>query len=401
MLIAFITFDVHAISTETTQQLWNLYISNDKDWLWDRLFIANDTSNSFSKKSLLINFCGEALRKWIFTGEILEWKKIQYNPSQSIFLAIVCKSVAPSVTEFSEQIEDTSPDSWYIKKDGHTMSELWLICDERTWDDVDTIDQPIGCVPWCRPDSDMNTCDLSLLMPRILRDINNDLSNIWLSLSYWMTNISDETVTNDELANQLMARYFSKIGCNRAWWSCNFPKTHQEIVRFIGQAQKLVKKTKIINTKPMLAKSKECKNPELPEDMWWCMFGWNNIMLGPIVDNMYNELFFYEMLMAYYKSYLISKPYVWKFEVGINMRNERVMQTAEEVERINFESTLHMQAVNTSHRMMMQIHTFFPLHLWFILYHEAAVSFRNTAAKLYTPLDQLRFKFTDIQDDSQ
>jgi hypothetical protein len=39
----------------------------------------------------------------------------------------------------------------------------------------------------------------------------------------------------------------------------------------------------------------------------------------------------------------------------------------------------------------------FPVHIWFLAYHESLVTFRDALAKLYTPIHQLKYKLRNAQ----
>lgn len=372
----------------------SLYVSNNGDGLADRLQKAMATrEDNFTKSELLNVFCTETLSYWGFTGEVLWGETVTYDPKQSMFMYIVCNSFIGN-SKFWELF--TNDEDGYIKQERHKLRWLNLICDERTGDDVNEIRQPVGCVPGCEI-SHMNECDFSLLMPKVIRPLFNDITNIGLGMTYGMIWIADEEVANETLANQFSVRYFSTILCDREWWTCLYPKTHKVLTNNLKNARKLLRKTKIVNSDTMITQATECTNPEQPEDLWWCTFASQNIVLAPVVDLMFNEIYYFQMMMAFYKSYLRTAPYLGEFTVGTNVRQGPLEQTAEEVERINSETTRTLQAVLMSNRILMQTQAYFPLHIALQTYNEATVSFRNTLAKVFQPLHQLMFKLINVQ----
>lgn len=396
MLTISIAFPVDAISNETIIKSQD-YITNNGLGLSDKLEkTISLNEDNLTKRYMIESFCREVLSHGKFQGELLGGKIVNYDPSQSMFLYIVCNTYIGG-EKFPELFTQT--DDAYLKPEGRTLRDLNLICDVRTWDDIGNIRQPIGCVPGCETAS-MNECDFSLLMPHLLEFLFNDLSNVGLSMIYGLMGIPDPGVGDSTLANRFAVRYFSTILCDKEWWTCLYPKTHQKVRNDIKNAKKLAKKTSIINTEALMtqaAKDGWCSNPENPDDLWGCVFASNNIVLLPIVDTMFNEMYYFQLLMAYYKSFLTNSPYIGEFAVGADLRNSRLEKTAEEIERINLETTRTLQAVLITNRMLMQTQAYYPLHVWLQTYNEAIVSFRNDLAKVFQPLHQLMFKLINVQ----
>ncbi len=386
-------YEAFAITQAPLDDL-NNYISNNGLWLADKLQQINQKETNLTKKQILRNFCDTVVGHGPVSTTIADSKLVTYDPSQSMFLYITCHGFVPD-TFFKDFLHDE--EEGYIDPEFRSLQSLDLICEPRTGDDPNEIRQPVGCVPGCETPT-MADCDFSLLFPQVLRQLNNDITNMWMGIAYGVTQVSSETTTNAELANQFGVRYLTTILCNRDGGSCLYPKTHKLLTTFLTQAKKHLKKTKIVNTDILLKNANKCSNPEAPEDMRICAFWGNIIVLAPIADLMYNEIFYYEMLMAYYKSFLVANPFIGDFELS-TVRTKNLKKAAEEIDRINFESTLHIKAVATSMRMIAQTYAYFPMHIALNAYHEGAVTFRNTLARAYQPLHQLHYKLQNVQVD--
>lgn len=402
-VISFATYGstvTHALDNDI-RAVANQYITNAGEWLAEKLQYTNQWSSSFTKRELLYNFCQTVIRHGTLTTTLAESRTITYDPQQSVFLYIVCSSVS-SHNGFQPLFFDK--ENPYVNPERNTLKKNNLICTERTSDDAGrVIYQPSWCVPGCETET-MQTCDFSLLLPPILKQINNDITNIGLGISYGVTNTINSEEGNANLANKFAVRYLGINLCDEAWGTCLYPKTRQRVIRTLKNAKKLLQKTRIIETKPMIDNAQTCKNPEDPStpghDKRACAFAWNNLILQPVMDLLFNELYYYQLFMAYYSSYLESNVFLGDFSVGTINRESMVEKTSEEIRRINKESSTHLQAVFTANRMMLQIYQNYPIHVWLQAYYEGAVTLRKDLAKLYQPLHQLHFKLQDIQDAS-
>lgn len=67
-----------------------------------------------------------------------------YDAKQSIFLYMLCSYIQGNV---GNKREDMQAQEGMLLPDGDSLTDLQLICEARTGDDIEEIYQPSGCIP--------------------------------------------------------------------------------------------------------------------------------------------------------------------------------------------------------------------------------------------------------------
>lgn len=375
--------------------------SNDfkKEFVWQ--MIDKTSSYSRGKKELIQNFCNFVTNNWLI---VLEWWASQknpkiYDPKQSAFLFFVCNNVWDYPNSF--KIDDTQF-SKYLKKS--SFDSLGLICESI---DADGIVQPTGCVPGCESNSrDMDTCDFNLLTKSLMTQILNDHSNMALGLLYW--DYADKDI--DNLPNDLAFKYFGGMLYNDKF--PEYPQTQNYVKKYIKQAREISAKTNIIDSKeiikngnkktPWQCDSSSLSSTNMTHDILACNYSDNNffsdnwISLIWFVDASYNEIFRYNLFGQYYIHLLLTEKSLVPMKMTENPTAEWSKLTVE-AQKFDMNLKKLTSAMHTNIKTLTNLQATFRVHIWFKIYYEEVVKFRNALAKIYTPLHQLYYKLRNVQ----
>jgi len=361
------------------------------------------------RKEVVKRFCTTALKQWLVYVDAWETadNTLIYDPRQSIFLRLLCTHInSVDVEEFTKWVEKD-----YLKIE--SLKDLNLMCESRN---AKGDYFPKWCVRGCTADSyDMNSCDFALLLPKFVSLIMNDYSNQALSLAYGVWETAD-TADIDVTANEMFFKRGDAILYNDRF--PEYPKTHNHLKQYIKQIRKTQANSNILDTKKIIEtwskkKASDCNNESLQDgsqkilqpityDLHACpysnaaQFSQNRTQLWGIVHVMYNENYWYQLFAQYYAYMLRNDMSLHEFQTTTNITKTRMLWEAEAQNMIQ-EAQLTQQALESTQQMVSNIQATFPIHIWLVLYHEAAKSFRDSFAKTYTPIHQLYYKLQDHQ----
>ena len=113
----------------------------------------------------------------------------------------------------------------------------------------------------------------------------------------------------------------------------------------------------------------------------------------------YDELYFYSLFLAYY-SEVVQKSYgslqvVW---VSDNPYDVFWKINYKEINEANSYINLSQAVVNKTWLTLTQLMWTYPIHIGFLAIQEDLKDFMQALARIYTPLDQLRYKLINNQD---
>jgi len=138
----------------------------------------------------------------------------------------------------------------------------------------------------------------------------------------------------------------------------------------------------------ILSKSDQnkCKN-------WWCL------LLLSLKNSIYNELYFYTMFLSVYSESLkISSLTTSNKRVGASIDNVYIKPWLKEILLAQNSIFIRRLTIKKSFNIIKNIYWTYPIHVWFLAIMEDFKKFRNVLAKIYTPIDQLRYKLENVQD---
>ncbi len=352
------------------------------------------------RKWIVNNYCEFVLEHSLLIQQ--EWTMIYYDASQSSFLYFLCNHVWDFKKDFSKTVTDN------LKK--RNLKSFHLICKSR----ADGIRQPEWCIPWCESsDPKMLGCDFSMLIPKVIKPVLNDISNAWLVLAYGMIDDKKDIST---LTDDIAFRYFDFPLYNSKF--TEYPRTRDTAKNFLKKIRKVIKKTEVIDFEKIMKlwrskSAQECD--KIPIFTWMLEWNSNKIynmlecsfndqlvisqkkpILEWIVDMMQNEMFYYQLFVDYYSHVLKNNlnliPYVLT-EKPVKELNK----AAEEASKIKTDSILVHKAMDTTIRSLTNAQATFWIHIWLSMYYEEAIKFRNALAKIYTPIHQFYYKLRNVQ----
>lgn len=331
-----------------------------------------------NRKEVISKFCSSILTivKTSTWEEINLWWGIMadsgmkhYSPKKSLFLYNLC-SIA------SDDFQ-------------------WMFVDELKTVVNNTI-QPT----WeCRPESWMNSCDFSMLLPSLFNWIMNDYSNIKLMSLFWS---SDQDI-HTSIVN-FSDTYFGKWLC---WDSiylnpepieesansfCSHPKTYKLMFEYIKSVQNL-KNTKFVDYSKLLNQKNNFINLALVDaSPNLALKNWDLFK-----DILFNELVFYNLFIVFYWNQISYNTALSPFQVTSDI-DSVIHESNAEYALLQKEISLSQQAIFQLDRLMANTYTSFPLHIWLMAYYEDVLNFRYQFAKIYTPVHQLYYKLQNVQD---
>ncbi len=353
--------------------------------LWEilgtNLFYSLNTK-PLTKKIVIKNFCSiiDATRDQIYF-----YTTYQFDPKKSIFLKLLCNTTGIYNEEnFAKNIKINS----YLKKYLNLQNNSDNILNKNTASIKKDCYTPwINTLEWS-----LNNLDLACVARKIFNLLANDITNIAILKAYW--NFSNQEELNTRQENNFWTWIckdwnFLNATNNSKNSLCNHPLTYNYL-------NNLSKKWKIILSN---------LNTIYIED-WIDKFleklGYtdNNISSMIKLKNLlYNELYFYQLFLSYYKVFLKNMPSWWTTVKVWSTIDATIFNSLnKEISKINFYQQISLNSLNTTFQIIAQIKATFPIHIGFLALLEDINSFRHALAKIYTPLDQLRYKLKNVQD---
>jgi hypothetical protein len=335
------------------------------------------TTNNSSKLELLEAYCDT-----MSNADIQEWyidaksNWLYYTPKNSLFVQALC--------------------SWIGKSD--TFYNMDLI----KWKKRDAI---LGTnIKGC--DWTFNNCDLSELLPALFNASMNDHST--LSIAWWAMNPDiDKTIQDFSIT------YFSRLD-STCWeksseyvsskWAassknalCSHPSTYQALKSTIQWLQKQSTNLRIVEWKWFWGELKaadcaankydklfECSyTNSTTKDAWQYQYNlW------------YNELLYYKLLISWLTNNKLLNPNI----KPVNLTQNVTVSLSDEIQNLKREEILSDNALQIMQKTINNIRATLPLHVWLQAYYEDVVTFRQSLAKVYTPIHQLNYKLRNIQE---
>lgn len=351
---------------------WEIHADTFIEYYWNKLI----TWNFEDRKDLVKKYCNflfswqdNKVKNWF-----VKWPN-KYEPKKSVFLYGLCTHVDKNNEEHFSEIKP------YLKWDYKLESEST----QQNSDDS----KP------CDAESDMNACNFSNVLGKLYKDTINDYSNIKLASMFWYE--SDDPEKDIEKFSKL---YFSSKECEDAGFYylykeniedekknyCSHPKTFKLMKEYIENMKSKLENLKLLDSNAI----KEGYFYENLLKRWPYDFKWYKKL-------MYNELMFYNLFMNYYVYALSVDNGLHPIEIWWDY--SQLMESKDSEQMLSsYEIGLSQQAAYQSERLLANIYSDFPVHIWFMSYYEDVLNFRKKFAKVFTPFHQMYYKMQNVQD---
>ena len=174
---------------------------------------------------------------------------------------------------------------------------------------------------------------------------------------------------------------------------CIHPLTLKYVKKVSRQFKSLIKNLQIIKIENLDINS-------FLKDLWYNTEKLKEVpTLQLLLDQIYNELYFFNLFLTYYSSFLENKTNKAELiKVWTNIPNIIDYNTNIQTTEANTYKNLSQVVILKSIYIIKNIYRTFPLHVWFLAIMEDIDAFRHALAKIYTPIDQLRYKLENVQD---
>lgn len=345
----------------------------------DDLYTKYTKAEKMNKYVLVKNFCEEIVKQDRF-----DWK---FEPKKSLFLQVLCeKTWINDWWKFESKIK--LKEKWVkfyekLKEDSAKGSRLWI----RSW-----IFGKCRIQNWVNTDDEsLNNVDFACVTSDIFDKLANDFINIATYFAYWGFDTPENMVLFEKdfyIWKICPKSYIYDEGSNSD--TCKHSKTYKYYKNLVSGLNGGLKGLSLIETD----KSKIYKDfsPE-KETKQATMY------LMTAKDYVYNELYFYSIFIWYYTAMIETNT--WKFQLKATDIRKSNKDTQSESINAKDNITLARNSVKKSFTVIKDIYRTFPIHLWYMALYEDIGKLRESFAKLYTPLDQFRYKLKNVQDEDK
>ena len=347
---------------------WKNFDSFKNNFWWDNL--------QFTKKMMLQYFCYTMDKK---ADKIKKLSEKNFDPKKSIFLRYLCNETSLyKEWIFAQNIQLNNFFQSYVKNIIENSKSKNNEC-HISW---------YNTIKWS-----LNNINFACVSKRIFDAVASDITNLMSAKSYWFFNNSEELKTwqkNIFLKKVCLEwKYIDWI----KWWKpslCSHPYTYKYMKKISNNLKMVLNNLKTIELNPIDIK-------EFIKKLWYSQKSIPMLIL--LNSQLYNELYFYNLFLSYYKSFLnywTKQSYVVK--VWTNAYNVTQAEIDKQAVEVDTDIFVAQAIIKKSVQIIKDIYWTFPVHIWFLSIIEDINVFRHTLAKIYTPLDQLRYKLKSVQD---
>ena len=447
-------FVVPGFTQELKPSLTEIYdktiwtVTEEGKTIVDKLINQQETKKM--KRSLILHYCDTLFHKEHAkdgNSTLISYADYLYDPRQSLFVYSLCVNI--DELSNGRKILDEKYVYRNYKREFDTISytPLWasLKMNDYIKEDVD-FNVDIWQIPRqssldadfaysdCNPTTSMQPCNFATFLPKIFSTVMNEYSNMKLWSVYWYQQLAVEDVeqlwNNQDPAikaavEQFARTYFGSEAYDKAWkpiwddnvpcnnpnityldptdptWEsvhCSHPRAYEFVANTLKWAKRLIDKTKLIDAKKVM--SEECKWNERDLLLMRCSFStYGDVSFASDMKSfsnlLLNELMWYNLFVTYYTQAILHDPVyhpltIWSTDFAYQL-------WVKEYTTLQYEQWLAKQSISQMVRMIHQIATNFPIHVWMIAYHEDVLNLRKTITKSYTPFHQLAYKRRNVQ----
>lgn len=362
---------------------WKFIFGEEKKSQWWAL-VSDDFVEEFmaamltwefaSRRWLIIKYCDFLIKDNRYSNWFAKWA-YRYEPKKSIFVYQLCTHVDQDYADKFDEIDEYLK-SWYeIKPQWFVDKIIWSSQCDWSWD--------------------MNWCDFSILLSTLFKDLINEYSNIKIASMFWYSQWDSE-----KDIEEFSKLYFGENACNTTEYNylskenieddknihCSHPKTYKLLSDYINSIKNKISKTKFL-------KVEDIKD--------WYFYVWllerNQKDFAWFKNILYNELMFYNVFLVYYTYALWVDMWLYPMEIWAD--SEQFFESKDtEVALARREALLSQRAIYNTQRLLANLYSAFPLHIWMMAYYEDLVNFRDKFKSIYTPFNQMYYKMQNVQD---
>lgn len=334
--------------------------------------LAYNESWDLKIRDLTRHFCKNAYVMKCSDKTDGEYATDYFDASQSVFLSILCNSV----WEWSNYKQNN-----YLKK--HSFLDFHIVISETWYTEA------------CHSRWTMNSCDYSYHLPSIFNEIMDDFFWIKQARNLWVDNMEDSFTSNDA-AKKFLTWNFRWIPEDTCGQGKYYKTTCKTVEWYMTDARNLLKNTQIINVTWFKEKMwTDCENKTgFVNDILYCGLLWSDSDYK-FINAVYNEYLWYNLFLSYYSFYIDWYGYFDNAEKTPIL--DRLEENKEKRFLVQDQLLKSKQAITTSLKALSEITYSFPLHVWFLMYHEDAKLFMENISKIYAPIRTLYDKLRNVQ----
>jgi len=354
--------------------VWN-NLAYDSHYVGEILrWINNVSEKEKLTKKYMVNFFCETLST--HSPEIVE--ATTFDPQKSIFLRLLCNEtwIYPE-WKFAQNFQIKSS---FEKSLQNIWKEQFLI---------ESIDSNCHLDGINTIEGSFNNINFACVAKKIFTPLANDLSNLLTLVSYWFFKTKDDLKKwdNNFFWTEICKKSYIYNDSNKPSL-CNHPLTYNYL------------KSTASSLKSILTNTQVLKITSIPEFLENLVIKYDEFVpqVVEIKNTLYNELYFYNLFLEYYKAFLqytsnqATVVRVWTEITYIQAPINTQIYQATNYQTIS--QTTTAKVIN----LIKDIYWTFPIHIGFLAILEDLDAFRHALAKIYTPLDQLRYKLENVQD---
>lgn len=336
------------------------------------------------KRTKLFSFyCNSILIAWRYTDD-----NFYFSAKKSAFVYLLCKHIGTSSALFIDDDGNTSLSGFFKTTALDKMGFFASGFDKN------------------RPD---------LYVDELFNAIMSEYFTIKQANIYWFTSM---TLSEEDQADQFTAGgglwnpvpwYFDKIKiCDKKNNKYTFDKTCTYLTQYIKNQKKSLSSFNIFDIKNLTdsydKQSKDTQNP-IPllctegkqhgsYDVQLCgLFDpWNKDM-KPFVNMLYNEMFYYNLFVQFYRQRLLQEDDLFEW----SKTTERLQLQSFVSMKIQNELNLSKKALEMSIRILRDQYWTFPLHIGLLMYWEQLSPVGHSLASLGMPINTLYDEFRNVQ----
>ena len=339
---------------------------------WVNNYKKNDT---FTKINLIKNFC-DNVNKY----DDNNW----YNSEDSLFLSILCTNLWIQTNYKSN--------STIQLKEGHLKDYKNLVENAKN-------DKSIWIYAKCKinwwyltDSSSLNNVDFSCVSSSVFNELANDYLNIatyiaywWFAWDDWMKRFEKDFFLWNETG--CVNSYLNSDDDNKKW--CKHPKTKKYFKDLVEWLNNWIKNLYFLKV--------------TPSDIY-DVISWKNWIghLLNVKDEIYNELYFYSMFLKYYASMIELEHTILSIKAdNSNWYKQAKFFSQKEIQQAKRNILLARYSIKRSFSVLKDVYWTLPLHIWYMALQEDILKLMKSLAKIYTPIDQLRTKLKNVQDNDK
>ena len=298
------------------------------------------------------------------------------NAKNSVFLRILCNETwIYTSKQFAKNVKIRKNVKKYyknLKKDAQKNSfiNFWLFWKCKNTDGI------VVNPGW------LNNVNFVCVANDIWNKLAEDEINLWTYIAYWWFRksweksffLGDKWICPNWYLNN---------------WSQDSTCTHPDTYKILKSTQWSLKSIlSNLNLFPKL---------NWIDDIWKIIWWTWNLFLN-LRDSVYNELYFYTYFLAYYWKMIQNHTSNLQLKkVGTTIKTVD-LSTAKEFKQAQKSILIARLSLKKSFEILKNIYWTYPVHVWLLAIIEDFKALRQDLARIYTPLDQLRYKLENVQD---